>query len=333
MLVVFLLVVASTINAQDNKLTNQSILDMVDMGFSDSVIITKIKTSETNFDVSIEALKEFKLKGISDVVIVSIMNGGKEIEKDNKVGIYTKEGDSFKRILPTMFSGSKTSTLASAFSYGMASAIIKSTMSNKQSTNIINSSLPEFYFFFAESKSNDFSISTNNWWFASATSPNEFALVKLNVKKNKRELKIGKVNIYSGSSMGIDEENIVKFNIETINNRSFKVVPNVQLEAGEYCFFYKGIIPQGGFSNQSVFDFSISDEFGISPKFVIGEFIWALRDGKPYRYIVTRIDIKESGIYYAGETYVKKEKLLYHESKCFDTKKKLIASLETEINN
>lgn len=255
--------ISITASAQNEKLTNQSILDMIELVFSEDVILTKIKTSEVDFDTSIDALKELKSKGVGDAIIMSIMNGDKKQEKingeitDNRTGIYINNNDQFTKILPTVFSGTKTNTLGSAFSYGIASSKIKSVMNNAESTNVITTDTPEFWFYFAQKDNDSFNVGASNWWFASATSPNEFALVKLNKKKNKRELVTGKVNVYAGTSIGIDEKYAIPFNIEIINDYTYKVTPKEAIEPGEYCFFYQGTIPQGGFTNQSVFDFSV----------------------------------------------------------------------------
>lgn len=249
--------------AQNEKLTNQSILDMIELGFSEDVILTKIKTSDVDFDTSIDALKELKSKGVGDAIIMSIMNGDKKQEEtkgditENRTGIYINNNGQYTKILPTVFSGSKTNTLGASFSYGIASAKIKSVMNNAESTNVITTDTPEFWFYFAQKDNDSFNVGASNWWFASATSPNEFALVKLNKKKNKRELVTGKVNVYSGTSIGVDEKYTIPFSIEIINDFTYKVVPKETIEPGEYCFFYQGTIPQGGFTNQSVFDFSI----------------------------------------------------------------------------
>ena len=95
-----------------------------------------------------------------------------------------------------------------------------------------------------------------NWWFRVATSPNEFVLVKMKVKnsKNLREVVTAKNSAYARTS-GIDPKASIPFNIETIGNNKFKVVPET-LEPGEYCFIYQGTVPTGR-RNQSVFDFSI----------------------------------------------------------------------------
>ena len=74
LLILTAFLISITASAQNEKLTNQSILDMIELGFSEDVILTKIKTSEVDFDTSIDALKELKSKGVGDAIIMSIMN-------------------------------------------------------------------------------------------------------------------------------------------------------------------------------------------------------------------------------------------------------------------
>lgn len=95
-----------------------------------------------------------------------------------------------------------------------------------------------------------------NWWFKTASSPNEFVLIKLKVKerKNQREVITGKSSALTSSS-GVDSKDALPFNIREIEGNKFEVTPET-LELGEYAFFYQGRVP-GGNSNQAVFDFSI----------------------------------------------------------------------------
>lgn len=269
LLLIVLLLISLTISAQSEKLTNQSILDMIELGFSDDIIMTKIKTSEFSFDTSIEALKALKEKGVSDDIIVTIMNmqlhqtNEKTSTETNKAGIYYNDGDMYVKIYPSVFSGTKTNTLGASFSYGIASSDIRSTINNRESNNVIKSDQPEFWFYFSPGNN----IDLGNWWFFSATSPNEFVLVRLDQKKKSRELKTGSVNIYSGTNIGVAERHIIPFAIEVIDENTFKVSPKEPLEDGEYCFFYQGAIPNGGYSNQSIFDFSIKSGKKVNKKY------------------------------------------------------------------
>lgn len=319
--------------AQEEVLTNKSVLDMLDLGFTSDVIVGKIQTTKSSFDTTVEALKDLKEKGVDNAIIIAMMHSQKtEREKDNKskrTGIYVKVGNEYKKIYPTVFSGSKTNTLGAALSYGLADAKIKSTLSGEHSQNQIHSKSPEFYFYFDSSQTSELSLRATNWWFAVASSPNEFVLVKLKSKGRKREMDIGKVNIYAGNSVGVDEKNVIKFEIEVINDNEFKVIPTCFLEPGEYCFYYQGIVPVGGYTNQAVFDFSIPDNLELAEVkglYRKGTYVWILKEGKPKYYLIEECRQGSKGFYYGlrkeysssfeAEFFVK-------ESECYKSKKEL----------
>lgn len=252
---------ATIVTAQEKVLTNESILEMLELGFDEDIILTKIKTSEVDFKTDIADLKFLKEKGASSNIISAMMTQDKETAKEEVLsGIYVINADKKEKILPSVFSGSKTNTLASGLTYGIASAKVKSIINNAQSRNVVSQEAAEFFFYFSPSDVNQLSAQGGtDWWFKTATSPNEFVLVKLksNKRKNTREMETGSVNVYVGSKVGIDSKIAIPFNIDQISDTEFKVVPSELLEPGEYCFFYQGAIPQGGVNNQSVFDFSV----------------------------------------------------------------------------
>src|SRR3982074_939312 len=55
-------------------LTNQSIVEMVKGGLSERVIVAKIRTSPTNFDVRTDALIALKKNGVPEKVIEAILS-------------------------------------------------------------------------------------------------------------------------------------------------------------------------------------------------------------------------------------------------------------------
>ena len=57
---------------------------MLELRFSNDVIVTKINTSKNNFDTSIQALKELKEKGVSNDIIVAMMQKNNNTEKQIK---------------------------------------------------------------------------------------------------------------------------------------------------------------------------------------------------------------------------------------------------------
>lgn len=255
---VALLSVQFSYSQQIKALTNQDIVDMVEMELGAEIIISKIENTPGTFDVSLEALKEIKGKNVSGTIISAMIKKDSEEKKNkaDKTGIfYLSEDGTEMALLPTAFSGTKTRTLASAFSYGIASAKIKSTISEEQSKNIINNARPTFVFYFAKFADNQYHAS--DWWFRVCTSPTEFVLVDLVTKKGTRELETGKANMWVGTDSGVRNDDVVQCEVQDLGNGKFSLSPKTDLPVGEYCFFFCGTIPQGGYTNQSVFDFSV----------------------------------------------------------------------------
>jgi hypothetical protein len=61
------------------KLTNADIVDVTKSGLAETVIVAKIKASPTNFDTSPGALQALKQAGISDAVLLAMVESSKPI--------------------------------------------------------------------------------------------------------------------------------------------------------------------------------------------------------------------------------------------------------------
>jgi hypothetical protein len=59
--------------ARSAALTNQDILDILKMGLTQEVVIAKIKGSSSNFDTSAKGLQELKAAGVSEAVILAMV--------------------------------------------------------------------------------------------------------------------------------------------------------------------------------------------------------------------------------------------------------------------
>lgn len=260
---VLFLLISFVVSAQET-ITNESVIQMKELGFDDNMIMDKINTSNVKFDASISALSKLKKAGISTDVISLIMEKSKHNTKSRTGIYYTNAKGEEELIQPSVFSGTNSNAAAQKLVSGLINAKKKAQLPGIHSNNVLNTSSPEFTFIFDPSSSEVDNMQTNqgyqagilNWWFRTATSPNEFVLVKLTVKdkKNLREVITGKESWIS-SSNGIDPKYALPFKIEEIESNRFKVTPET-LEPGEYCFVYQGQVPQGR-ENQSVFDFSI----------------------------------------------------------------------------
>ncbi|MRI63157.1 hypothetical protein EDM00_03985 [Ornithobacterium rhinotracheale] len=83
-----LLLFSKGIHAQENVVTNESIVEMQQGGLSDQLIIAKIKSEKVKFDTSTQSIKVLKAAGVSDDVIAAmIVKGGanKEIDDSKKI--------------------------------------------------------------------------------------------------------------------------------------------------------------------------------------------------------------------------------------------------------
>lgn len=66
---------AAAAKAQTPALTNKDVLDMMKAGLAADVVVAKIKSSETNFDTSPNALAELKAANVPDSVMLAMVKG------------------------------------------------------------------------------------------------------------------------------------------------------------------------------------------------------------------------------------------------------------------
>jgi hypothetical protein len=141
----------------------------------------------------------------------------------------------------------KSSTAYAGYGGSSEHAVLSGVASMQQ----ISVQNPVFYFYFNR-KNN-----TKEDWYENAASPNEFALVRVEVipKKIIRQFKVGGttpgIGIISGStSSGIPEKEKLPFHMAQISEGIFKVTFNQPLTEGEYCFVFST-------ETDKVFDFGI----------------------------------------------------------------------------
>lgn len=255
--------------SQDEILTNQTIIQLTKIGLQPSVIISKINSSQTNFDVSTDALINLGNNSVSAEVINEMMkvhskNKSSELSmKDannpfamHAPGIYYYNPNDpekqLRKVDPTVVGSTETH---SASYYGFGGGGSKSNISGGESKFRIYETTPTFFFYFEENSNPLMS----NWWFATATSPNEFALVKLDASKKSRSFQTGRVSAgggYSGGTSGIPEKVKLPFEYNEISTGIYQVTFTSPLKPGEYCFVYASSAPDR-FSNNKVFDFGI----------------------------------------------------------------------------
>lgn len=254
-------------------LTNETVTTLFKKGLGSSIIINKIKSSKTAFDVSTEALIKLKEEGLPDDIVsemiesasknkTEVVNLNDPLTRHNPGIYFFNPNDADKalvRIDPTVVSAGKSGgfgqALANSYSYGLANIKTTSVISGPNAHKQLSGNSITFYFYIQAENSNMGRSGASNWWFTTASSPNEFALVKLDQKKDSRQFDTGKSNAY-GSSVGIDEKKKIQFNYSEVAEGIFKITITGDLKPGEYCFIYTGATPSM-YSNDKVFDFGI----------------------------------------------------------------------------
>ncbi len=252
-------------HAADETLTNASITDLQKLGFGDAVIIQKIKASHSNFDTSTDGLKQLKAAGISDTVIAAMIEAGTPATPapgvppppappgdvndplaahDPGVWLYQENNGqkTMTKIEPSLFGEVKSGVAVFAI-YGQTSKA-RSVMNGAHAKLQLNVPRPVFYFYFEKTQSG---LSDNS---TSATSPDDFVLMKMEVKekKDERSVVIGKVGLYGGGShAGYDSKAIYGTDYEKINTGVYKVTPGEDLADGEYCILSAGTGATVGF--------------------------------------------------------------------------------------
>jgi hypothetical protein len=59
--------------SSQETINNQSVVEMVKSGFSETLIVTKIKSSKSSFDTTTSALQELKNSGVSESIIMAMV--------------------------------------------------------------------------------------------------------------------------------------------------------------------------------------------------------------------------------------------------------------------
>ncbi|MGC1168640.1 MAG: hypothetical protein WA886_07030, partial [Candidatus Acidiferrales bacterium] len=166
------------------RLTNQDIIDMVGLGLSEDVIITKIRSTSPDtlkFDTSVDGLKALKAAKVPDSVVKVMINpapppapviaASTAISLDPnlpppEVGVYWKDGANFILIEGQAISHETAGgRAASYFTYGMRGQHWDATLEGPTSKNRLKDRRPQFYFYVPD-----------------GTSAADFVLIKLQKK-------------------------------------------------------------------------------------------------------------------------------------------------------
>lgn len=259
-LLAFSFVLAANVKtfAQEETLTNDEVINLSKAGLSSSVIVNKISTSKSKFDLSTDALIKLKQAGISDDIVGAMfaakngsqakMSAGMTAAGDpndpqapHGFGLYLyEEKDGVKKmtqLAPNVSAQNRTGGMfTSGLTYGIGKVKTKANLPGTAASLQLKEAAPTFYFYL-DNKSGGLNTSSGV-----PSTPNEFALVKFNVRSDNREVTIAKGNAF-GTKGGLSDEYVMPFDAQDLGNGIFKVTPKVTLKNGEYGFY---LINSGG---------------------------------------------------------------------------------------
>lgn len=276
---------------------NDELIKLAKAGLSEDILLAVVaKADKSKYDTSADGLLKLKAGGVSDKVIASILGisvatpapapapvqpttpvptsttqhigvslDGPSTQslEGREAGIYLMNGTELEQLEPSVYSGGKTGNKFWGSVTSLVPTSIKAVVRSAKANQRIQTSMPTFYFFF-EVKGAGLSNtgSAMSGFNNSASSPNEFVLVRMKVSTDEREVVIGKSSAFSDRN-GVPSKDTVDFVIKKIKQGVYEVKPRNPMTAGEYCFFYAaGTANEGGVGK--VFDFGV--DVGASPQ-------------------------------------------------------------------
>ena len=261
--------------AMPKRLTNQDVISMVQLGLSEDVIITKIRTTSSNgadairFDTSVEGLKALKAAHVPDSVIKVMINPAPPpptmvtastpmtIDPNMpppEVGVYWKDRANFVLLQGQALTNAKAGGKAgSLFTNGMRNQHWDATIEGPTSKNIVKERRPIFYFYVPD-----------------GSDSSDYVLIKLNKKGNRREFQVGSFGGVTGGKSGVKRDKEVPITAEHVGIRTYRITLDADLKPGEYAFFMgtgqsntmsgaRGGNRSGGFATGRIYDFSIPE--------------------------------------------------------------------------
>ncbi len=242
-----------------DTLTNENIIQLSQMGLQPEIIILKIKNSYTRFDVSTTNLVKLTNSKVSTEVIgemIKTANSGKDLNEvavsNTNPNVMHPAGIYYYNAADTSFPLKKVDPASASYESGgggyggFGGHSTAAVISGEESKIKIAERNPVFYFYFSPS------AFRNIDWFDSS-SPNDFTLVKFDVKRGKRSFKVGSSSsqgFSSSSREGIPAKFKIPFDYVQIGEGIYKITFKKALDKGDYCFAFET-------NTRKLFDFKI----------------------------------------------------------------------------
>ena len=261
--------------AQAETLTNDDVVALLEAGLGEEAVIAKIETSDGNYQIDTKTLLALRAKGVPSPVIAAMVKSANgttrydDASPDPTVphtpGFYMLDESGAQprmwKIDPIASTQTKTGgILGYAFTGGIASASIKAVLPGGTAQRQTTKRRPTFYVFFDPPGGSQSAVFSTGFGNAIIT-PNELSLVDLMEKKDRREARVGSLNI-AGSKTGVMDKDQIAFSYDQVGPYVYKITPDTDLAPGEYGFLFAlvgGAGPglSGGVAGARVFDFTV----------------------------------------------------------------------------
>ncbi len=216
----------------ESDVDNARIVEMTHKGLGDDVIIARIKSSATKFDLSDDDLAALKKAGVSDSVVAAMiqstqLTSAKVTIDGNPVQVRTIGEQKVGGRLGHTVSLGIMSVKNKAYLQGHHASLIASR------NPVINIELP------------------------ANENIDNYIVVEMDDKGDRREIEIGSVGGTVGEKVGIRADRIVRTSATPLGGRRFKVSPVKELKKGEYILYSVGSadFPHGVYGQG--FDFTV----------------------------------------------------------------------------
>jgi hypothetical protein len=200
---------------QESDIDNARVVQMTKSGLDDDIIIAKIQTSHCKFSLSDNDLVDLKKAGVSPKVVAAMLNASVLTAAVVKV-----DGNPLEL---HMLGQAKTGgRLGSALTYGIKSVKTKAYLQG-QHAPVVASSAANI----------EMELPPND-------SVDNYVLLKMDAKGDRRELETGSVGGTVGAKSGVRAESVIKTSAEPLGGRRFKITPHDTLKGGEYILYVEG---------------------------------------------------------------------------------------------
>ena len=243
--------------AAQETMNNDEVITLTKAGLNPTLIVGKIRTSKTNFDLSTDSLVKLKQAGVSDDVVAAMLEAksGKPVSavpstgapgrpsgdpndpmSPHSFGIYFYEmKDGNPKMVQLAANVSAQNRTGGGFTaavtpFGLGKVKTKANLPGRTAALRVPTPAPVFYFYL------DAASGGLNTSSGIPSTPNEFTLVRFNQRSDNREVTISKQNSWGGKG-GLSDEYVVPLKAEDLGNGVFRISPAIDLKKGEYGFY------------------------------------------------------------------------------------------------